>query len=208
MESIKRKEREYLTHREEILQAAEKLFATKGFFHTTMNEIAEAAEFGTGTLYKYFKSKEDLYFILLVEKIEEINRLSKTAFSQKTSVKERIEKALRLQFEFVKDNQDFFRIFISERNRFEWTLKDDLGKGIHDKMGVYINNLAKVMKEGMKKGEFKTMDPMDLAHGLVGIVHSFVFEWLISPQPYPLMKKVDTVLEIFLNGAQRVEKRR
>jgi AcrR family transcriptional regulator len=62
MESIKRKEREYLTHREEILQAAEKLFATKGFFHTTMNEIAEAAEFGTGTLYKYFNGCSPAWF--------------------------------------------------------------------------------------------------------------------------------------------------
>lgn len=208
MEKLDRKEREHLAHRKEILAAAEKVFAAKGFFRTTMNEIAEVAEFGTGTLYKYFSSKEDLYFTLIDVKTEEINRFAKVELSQKTSVKERVERVLRLQFAFIEENRDFFRIYISERNRFEWTVKDDLGKGIHDKMVAYIEILAKVIKEGIREGEFKSMDPMDLAHALVGIANSFVFEWLISPTPYPLISKVETVLDIFLKGAQRMERRR
>jgi AcrR family transcriptional regulator len=207
-EKISRKEREYLAHREEILSAAEKVFAAKGFFPTTMSDIAREAEFGTGTLYKYFKSKEDLYFTLIDEKVEEINHLVKAELSQKTLAVERIKKVLGLQFEFFEQNRDFLRIYISERNRFEWTVKDDLGKGIHEKMVTYIDILAGVMRQGVKEGEFKSMNPMDLAHALVGIVNSFIFEWLISPQPYPLISKLDTVLEIFLGGAQRMERRR
>jgi AcrR family transcriptional regulator len=208
LEKIGRKEREHLVHRREILSAAEKVFATKGFFPTTMSEIAHEAEFGTGTLYKYFKSKEDLYFTLIDEKVEEINRLVKAELSQKTSAMERIEKVLRLQLEFVEQNRDFFRIYISERNRFEWTIKDELGKGIYDKMVAYIKILAQVMKQGIEAGEFKSKDPVDLAHALVGIVNSFVFEWMISPKPYPLNSKMDTVLEIFWRGTQRMERRR
>jgi TetR/AcrR family transcriptional regulator len=207
-EKIRRKEREYLAHREEILSAAEKVFAAKGFFPTTMSDIAREAEFGTGTLYKYFKSKEDLYFTLIDEKVEEINHLVKAELSQKTLAVERIKKVLGLQFEFFEQNRDFLSIYISERNRFEWTVKDDLGKGIHEKMVTYIDVLAGVMRQGVKEGEFKSMNPMDLAHALVGIVNSFIFEWLISPQPYPLISKLDTVLEIFLGGAQRMERRR
>ncbi len=208
IEKISRKEREYLAHREEILSAAEKVFAAKGFFPTTMSDIAREAEFGTGTLYKYFKSKEDLYFTLIDEKVGEINHLVKAELSQKTLAVERIKKVLGLQFEFFEQNRDFLRIYISERNRFEWTVKDDLGKGIHEKMVTYIDILAGVMRQGVKEGEFKSMNPLDLAHALVGIVNSFIFEWLISPQPYPLISKLDTVLEIFLGGAQRMERRR
>jgi AcrR family transcriptional regulator len=208
MEKLTRKEREHLAHRQEILSAAEKVFAAKGFFSTTMSEIAETAEFGTGTLYKYFESKEDLYFTLIDEKVEEINHLAKTELSKKTSAIERVKKVLGLQFEFIERNRDFFRIYISERNRFEWTVKDDLGKGIHDKMIAYIKVLAQVMKQGIETGEFKPMNPMDLAHVLVGIFNSFVFEWLISPEPYPLNSKMDTILEMFLRGAQQMERRR
>ncbi len=207
-EKISRKEREYLAHRKEILSAAEKVFAAKGFFLTTMSDIAREAEFGTGTLYKYFKSKEELYFTLIDEKVEEINGLVKDELSQRTSAGERIKKVLDLQFEFFERNRDFFRIYISERNRFEWTVKDELGKGLHEKMVTYIKVLAEVMRQGIEGKEFRSVNPMDLAHALVGIVNSFVFEWMISPEPYPLISKVGTVLEIFLGGAQQVERRR
>jgi len=207
-EKKSRKEREYLAHREEILSAAEKVFAAKGFFPTTMSEIAETAEFGTGTLYKYFKSKEDLYFTLIDEKTDEINRLVKSELLQKTSAIERLKKVLGLQLEFIERNRDFFRIYTSEGSRFEWTVKDELGKGIHEKMVTYIHILAEVMNQGIEGGEFRALNPMDLAHALVGIVNSYIFEWLISPQSYPLISKLDTVLEIFLGGAQQMERRR
>ena len=205
---LSRKEREFQTHRKEILSAAEGVFAEKGFFSSTMSEIAERAEFGTGTLYKYFKSKDDLYFTLIDEKTDAINHLAKGELSRAASPVDRIRKVLGLQFEFVEKNRDFFRIYTSERSRFEWTLKDELGKGIHDKMVAYIKILTQVMKEGMKEGEFKPMDPTDLAHALVGIVNSFIFEWLISPKPYSLVSKRDVALEIFLKGAQRTERRK
>ena len=127
MEKIDRKVRERLTHRKEILLAAEKVFAAKGFFPTTMSQIALEAEFGTGTLYKYFKSKEDLYFTLIDEKTAEINDSVKAELFKRMSAVERIEKILRIQFEFIERNRDFFRIYISERSRFEWTVKEDLG---------------------------------------------------------------------------------
>lgn len=208
IEKISRKEREYLANREEILSSAEKVFAAKGFFPTTMSDIAREAEFGTGTLYKYFKSKEELYFTLIDEKVEEMSRLVKAKLSQKTSAIERIKKVLGLQFEFIERNRDFFKIYISERNRFEWTVKDDLGKGIQEKMVTYIYILVEVMRQGIKEKEFKPINPIDLAHAFVGIVNSFVFEWLISRETYPLVSKLDTVLEIFLGGAKRMERRR
>lgn len=198
-----RKEREYLTHREEILRAAEKVFALKGFFQAKMTEIAQEAEFATGTLYRFFKSKEDLYFTLIDEKVEEINRLVQEELSKNTFPMDRIRKALALQFDFVERNRDFFKIYISERNRFEWTVKEDLGKEIHQKMVAYIDHLSKVLKEGIQRGEFKPLDPMDMAHALVGMVNSFIFEWMISPVPYPLISKIDTLLEIFLTGTQK-----
>jgi len=205
---INRKAREHLVHREEILLAAEKVFADKGFFTTKMTDIANKAEFGTGTLYKYFKSKEDLYFTLIDEKMEEFNQLVKAVFSQKTTSIKKIEKVLRLLSEFIERNRDFFRIYISEMNRFEWTIKDDLGKAIYKKMVAYIKILSEVLKQGVKEGEFKSMSPLDLAHALVGIVNSLVFEWLISSKPYSLNSKVDNILEIFLRGAQCTERRR
>jgi TetR/AcrR family transcriptional regulator len=207
-EKIGRKEREYRVHREEILSAAEKMFAVKGFFPATMSDVAREAEFGTGTLYNYFKSKEELYFTLIEEKVEKINRLVKHELSQKASAVEGIKKVLELQFDFIERNRDFFRIYILERNRFEWTVKDELRKGLHEKTVAYVNLIAEVMRQGVNKGELRPMNPIDLAHAFVGMVHSFVFEWMISPKPYPLISKLATVLEIFLGGVRQIERRK
>jgi TetR/AcrR family fatty acid metabolism transcriptional regulator len=207
MEKIARKEREHIVRRQEILQAAERVFAGKGFFHTTMNEIAQMAEFGTGTLYKYFKSKEDLYFTLIDEKTNEINHLVKTELLRNTSAIDRIKAILKIELEFIEQNRDFFKIYTSESSRFEWSIKDSLGKKIHQKMVDYIHLLAQVFTQGMNSGELKPLDPLDLAHAFEGIVHSFIFEWMISPKPYPLVSKAETILEIFLKGAKRKEGR-
>jgi AcrR family transcriptional regulator len=205
---LRRKEREYQSHRKEILSAAEGVFAEKGFFSSTMSEIAERAEFGTGTLYKYFKSKEDLYFTLVDEKTDEINKLVKNELARETSAIERLRSVLSLQLEFIEKNRDFFRIYVSDRSRFEWTVKDELGREIHDKMIAYIKALSQVMEQGIREGELKAMDPTDLAHALVGIVNSFMFEWLVSPRPDSLVSKKHVALEIFLKGTQRMERRK
>jgi hypothetical protein len=49
---------------------------------------------------------------------------------------------------------------------------------------------------------------MDLAYALIGIINSFVFEWIISPKPFPLISKAETILEIFLRGIQQNERRK
>ena len=108
-----------MVHPEGILQAAERVFAPQGFFHTTTGEIEEEAEFGIGTFYKCFKSKGEVYFTLIDEKVEEINRLVKIELTQMTSDVEKIRKMLELDFEFIERNRDFFKIYFYERNRFE-----------------------------------------------------------------------------------------
>jgi hypothetical protein len=64
------------------------------------------------------------------------------------------------------------------------------------------------MRQGIEEGEFRPLNPMDLAHALVGIVNSFIFEWMIGRESNPLISKLDTVLEIFLGGVQQMERRK
>jgi TetR/AcrR family transcriptional regulator len=201
----RRKEREYLSHRREILEAAEKVFGARGFFLSTIKEIAEAADFAVGTLYNYFNSKEDLYFTLIDEKAEEVNQILRDQLSEKITAGEKIERMFQRQLRFVEENKDFFRIYISERGRFAWT-ENELAKKHHNKRIEYIHLVGRIMREGILKGEFKPLDPMDLAHAWVELVNSFFSRWLVNPDPKPLMSKKDAILEIFLRGIQRVEK--
>ena len=205
---LSRKRREYLTRRADILSAAEKVFAAKGFYGSSMDEIARRAEFGTGSLYKYFKGKKDLYFSLIDEKVGEITGLARAELGKDLSPMDKIESVLHLQLGFIQRNRDFFKIYISERNRFEWTIKDDLGKGVHEKFLAYIGDLEKAMCEGIERGQFKERDPRDMAHAFVGIVNSFVFEWIISPRAYSLVSKASIIMDIFFDGVHSPTKGR
>ena len=205
---LSRKKKEYLTRRADILSAAEKVFAAKGFFGSTMDEIAKRAEFGTGSLYKYFRGKKDLYFSLIDEKVGEVTRLLRAELGKDLSPIEKIESMLYLQLSFIQRDRDFFKIYVSDRNRFEWTIKDDLGKGVHEKFMAYISDLAEVMRDGIERGQLREMDPRDMAHGFVGIVNSFVFEWIMSPGAYSLVSKGPIIMDIFFEGVLSPKERR
>jgi AcrR family transcriptional regulator len=207
-QKISRKRREFLTRRADIVSAAEKVFAARGFYGSTMDEIAKRAEFGTGSLYKYFQGKKDLYFSLIDEKVEEITRLVRAELERDLPPVERIASVLNLQLAFIERNRDFFKIYISERNRFEWTMKDELGKGVHEKFMAYIDSLEEVMRQGIEGGQLKEMDPRDMAHGFVGIVNSFVFEWILSSRAYSLVSKGPTIMNIFFEGVRGSMERR
>ncbi|GAB4279769.1 MAG: TetR/AcrR family transcriptional regulator [Marinilabiliales bacterium] len=67
-----RKEREKEQRRNDIIDAAEKVFFTKGFESSTMDDVAEKAELSKGTLYLYFSSKEDLHYAIVLRGMEKI----------------------------------------------------------------------------------------------------------------------------------------
>lgn len=72
MTVAERREREKLERRESIMECARKLFEKNGLQATTVEEIAEQAELGKGTIYNYFLTKEDIYFQLLMQSLEQL----------------------------------------------------------------------------------------------------------------------------------------
>jgi AcrR family transcriptional regulator len=81
MSLIDRREREKEQRRNSIIDAAETLFFSKGFAHTTMDDISGATELSKGTLYLYFKSKEELYFAIILRGMKVMKQSYETALS-------------------------------------------------------------------------------------------------------------------------------
>ena len=108
---LSRKEREFLRHRGEIINAAERVFSEKGYVSTTMEEIARQAEFGVGTLYKFFDNKADLHTEILRTKLNQMEQQAYAAIEAGTTPLEKIERYFSLRIEFFWGNQEFFRLF-------------------------------------------------------------------------------------------------
>jgi TetR/AcrR family transcriptional regulator len=101
-----RKEREKQQRREEIIQAAEKVFYSKGFERSTMDDIAREAELSKGTLYLYFKSKEDLHLSVALKSIALLNSTMSLIREQPGNALEKLVMMARACIDFSQKHPD------------------------------------------------------------------------------------------------------
>ena len=108
-----RKEREKQQRREEIIQAAEKVFFTKGFDKSTMDDIAESAELSKGTLYLYFKSKEDLHLAVARKAIGLLNSITDGVNKVQGNALEKLLHIGRACIEFSNSHPDHMKAIMT-----------------------------------------------------------------------------------------------
>jgi TetR/AcrR family transcriptional regulator len=200
---LSRKEREFLARRREILEAATRLFARKGYHGTAMSEIAKEAEFSTGSLYNFFQNKEELYFTLLREKIEALETEVYAVLASDAGVDERLRIWVDQVLAYFERERDFFRIFAEQRTQFESTAKGEFSDVIHEKIQNYLAQMVLLMEQGVKQGLFKPLAPAELAMIFFGITNNILVVFLNSDKPYDLRSKGSLILDIFFNGTRQ-----
>ncbi len=196
-----RKKREYLARRAEILRAAEKLFAEKGFHGMAMFDLAKSAEFSVGTLYHFFKSKEKIYYTLLIEKFDLFQSGLDKEVGQHPTGSAQILALIKASVEFFQENQDFFRIFIQERSTVELLVGVAARKELRKRYFAYIDLVAKIITKAIEKGEIEEFNPLEIAYSLVGMLDSFCTYWTMYPQPNGLDSKAPFIYDLFMKGA-------
>jgi TetR/AcrR family fatty acid metabolism transcriptional regulator len=203
MEKAKRKEREFNLRRTEILQQAEKIFAAKGFYNTTVAEIAAASGFAIGTLYQFFTGKEQLYTAMITEKLTMMYEGIREAVEKETGVFRKIEILAASNFQFIENNADFCSIFVRgdhlSLSEGSVALRDRMMRDYAD----HVSFVEEVIREGIRTGDLKKMDPRMMAAALLGIINSCSFKWFTVAKEGTLETKVPFVLDIFLEGVKR-----
>lgn len=122
-----RKEREKEQRRKAILEAAENIFFKKGIDLSTMDEVAEEAELSKGTLYLYFKSKEDIQFAIFQRGAEILVSMFNSAISTKNTGLENLLSLGRTFIEFSGKYHDYFTLFIAIQSSKMHTLNVEPG---------------------------------------------------------------------------------
>ncbi|HVN97793.1 MAG TPA: TetR/AcrR family transcriptional regulator [Syntrophorhabdaceae bacterium] len=197
---ISRREREKLSHRSQILGDALLLFTEKGYHNVSMHEIAAKAEFSIGTLYKYFKNKEDLYSALIIDKAEGFFQVIDEVFSRKDSVENIIREYVAVKTGIIKDNLTIIRLLFTETRGIRFN--DDTGfckvlREIHQKE---MKKVASLIAKGMRARTFRKLDPHRLAVSLLGLMDGFMFNWLEDPDTHPYATNVSFIVELFFEG--------
>jgi AcrR family transcriptional regulator len=204
-----RKEREKERRRQQIMVAAKRVFSDKGFNRSTMEEIAKEAELSPGTLYLYFKNKDELYASLslrvlqyLLMRLEHVNR------EESLSCDERF-KALK---DAMYDLYEFDPSILM--NMFHLQSGDSL-KNLTPRLLLEIKSLSKsslqamaaIFAQGMEQGEFIRRHPVAVAD-IVWALFSGVVLWenskkMISDQGDYLKESLETAFDIFKRGLLR-----
>jgi len=197
-ERLPRKEREFLQHRQEILNAALDLFSEKGFHNVTMQEIAGSSEFAVGTLYRFFPNKEDLYRELLEEKISGFHGILLGALEGLGGEMEKITSWLKEKIRIFNDHGDFVRLYFTETMGISTNVRAGLQVETRVKYEDILSKIEKIFEIGIKKKVFKKFDPYHLAVALDGMSNAILFEYLEYPEKLARIEP-DLILNIFFN---------
>ena len=203
MEKLSRKEREYQARREEILRAAERVFAQNGFHNTTVAELAKESEFAIGTIYQFFKHKDDLYYTMMIEKFDLLYNTLLTEVGKNTRCLEKLNCLVGVVLSFIEKNVDFFKIFTWELNVLNSNMEHKLKDQLISKHFSYSKLISDVIKEGLQKGALKEGNADDLSTALLGMMNIFSFNWIYNQQQDSLREKAPIIVDLFLNGATR-----
>jgi len=202
MKRTDRRKREFEAGREEILAAAETIFAARGFHGAAMSEIAAAAGFAVGSLYRFFAGKEELYTAMVSEKLDGFYSHLEESVRRSETVYGRIEILIRETFRFVEGNATFCMMLtrreglaLPEGNRI---LQERMVASYHRQISL----VAGILEEGIRAGEMKPCDTRAVAIALKGLVHGFIFDWMLT-RGRPLSRRVDTALELFSHGIEK-----
>ncbi len=195
-----RRQREREQRRGEILQAAEAVFAARGFHEASIESIAEAAGFGTGTIYLYFQDKEALYAAAFAAKITQMVAEIETRTQQAGDPIAALEGAIRAQLEFHEKHRAFFEIFAHHRpagpgpGSEEWTT-------VRECLTRHTALLCSVIEAGQKRKLLRKCDSGRLAVSLLGMLLHITRDAMERRMPEPLSEQAAFVTDIFLHGA-------
>ena len=201
---LTRKEKERSFRRNAIMDAAVGFFAKKGYRDTTLDEIAVTAEFGKGTIYNYFDSKEDIYTYIIENVSLRLYEIIKQADAESETTLEFIKIYSRLLIKYCFENRDAFIIFVREAANFTTDIfitdRKKLFRRHHQVNEIFI----KKINEGIKKKEIKKFDPEKLSTMYEHMFLPYIL-FLINQNKNNIDQKKETefILSIFFNGIMK-----
>ncbi len=205
--ATKRKQRDRLIRQRDILSSAEKLFASNGFHKTTIDEIAEKAGYGVGTIYLYFKNKQNLYFSLIYQKFAELITKIESEANKYEDVFDKVRAIIETQFSFFDRNKYFFRIFIKENVGMKGLGSEvAIYRDIMDLLSKYLDFVSSVLHRGIVEKRIVKHNPRRLAFFLAGMIRSNIFFMIMKSQSESIKKSTEFVYNLFMDGLSRKRK--
>ncbi len=187
--------------RERILKAAIKVFAKNGFYATRVSEIAKAAGVADGTIYLYFKNKDDVLITIFEEGIEQLLAILRRVAESNDAFEDRIRRIIELQLGLLEEQRDLAEVITVNLRQSSRLLKQYAAPLFMQ----YIEVIAGVIRDGQKEGAFRSdLNPRVVARSLFGALDAILLTWALGEGDPPALRKAAThCASLFLEGLRK-----
>ncbi len=184
--------------RQRIMQAAEKLFASRRFHEITTDEVAREAKVGKGTIYRFFRDKDDLFFETANSGFDELCRLLREKVPRKASFGTQLLEACVQISRFFIRRRELFEMMQSEDGRMSLDM-GRLGRRWQEKRRKLVEALAGILAGGVKEGAIRAdVAPEVLANFLLGMLRTRTRDLRDCPES---AKRFEMIVDVFCRGA-------
>lgn len=180
-----------------ILDAALKVIAENGYHNAQVSRIAKEAGVADGTIYLYFKNKEDILISLFQKKLGDLVGQFHSSINETDSADEALRKICEIHYTMLEQNVDLAFVTQIELRQSSLELRKEIGLVVK----TYIELIEKVLRQGIEEGIFRANLDVKLTRLLVfGSMDEVVTSWLIAGRKYSLAAQVDKTVEFFIQG--------
>ena len=183
--------------REAILRAAIKVFASKGYFNSKVADIAGEAGIADGTVYLYFKSKDEILHSIFDRAMADFIAEGKRELAEITDPAEKLKRIAELHLERLGADRDLAIVFQVELRGSTKFMQEFSAAGF----GEYLEIIRGTIADGQKSGDFRTdIKAITAAKLYYGALDEMVTNWILSKRTYPLAPMAVEVLKVFFGG--------
>jgi TetR/AcrR family fatty acid metabolism transcriptional regulator len=185
--------------RDAILRAAIDVFAERGFFNAQVADVARAAGVAAGTVYLYFKSKDDLLVSIFDRSMREGLAAGRAAVADLHDPRERLRRLARAHLARLGGDRNLavvFQVELRQSTKFMERFSSTL---LRDYLGLIREAIADGQRAGLFRGDIK---PTAAAKMLFGALDEMATNWILSRRRYSLEADADAVVDLFINGAR------
>ncbi len=187
-----------------IQEATMRVISRKGMAAATMQEIAEEAGVAKGTIYLYFRDRDELVEKTFETAMTHLSERIDAALGKEMSVEDKIREVISAKLAFFRENREFFRLYLSlrmpegspQRQRRQ---KKHCQPQYHDR----VRRLGSVLEEAMQRGEIRQLDPYRLALFIIEGSTAVVLERLNEESSPAVDADVDLMVGLILDGIRK-----
>lgn len=180
-----------------ILRAAAKVFAQSGYFNAKVSDVAREAGVADGTVYLYFKNKDDLLSSIFSTAMEEFLTRARAELAEVLDPGERLRRFAHLHLTLLEQERDMAVVFQVELRQSTKFMEQFSTTYLAD----YFKVIREIIEDGQRRGLFRAqLNPQVVTKVIFGALDEMATNWILSHNQYKLTAMVEPVLDILLNG--------